>query len=96
MSHALAQCRGWLAKKLPGAEARASHSTSDAAREVARSANFLPAYNSASIDLLFNLARRGEVGTAEALEPDVAADGSSTADAALPDPAVSPQREAGS
>ena len=35
--HALAQCRGWLAKKLPAAEARASHSTADAAREVARS-----------------------------------------------------------
>jgi prephenate dehydratase len=35
--HALAQCRGWLAKKLPGVEQRASHSTSDAAREVARS-----------------------------------------------------------
>src|SRR3989440_4671963 len=35
--HALAQCRGWLAKKVPGAEQRASHSTSDAAREVARS-----------------------------------------------------------
>jgi len=35
--HALAQCRGWLGKKLPGAEQRASHSTSDAAREVAKS-----------------------------------------------------------
>lgn len=35
--HALAQCRGWLAQKLPQAESRASHSTSDAAREVARS-----------------------------------------------------------
>jgi prephenate dehydratase len=35
--HALAQCRGWLAKKLPGADARASHSTSDAAREVSKS-----------------------------------------------------------
>jgi prephenate dehydratase len=35
--HAIAQCRGWLAKKLPGAEARASNSTSDAAREVAKS-----------------------------------------------------------
>jgi prephenate dehydratase len=35
--HALAQCRGWLAKKLPQADQRASHSTSDAAREVARS-----------------------------------------------------------
>jgi prephenate dehydratase len=35
--HAVAQCRGWLAKKLPAAESRASHSTSDAAREVARS-----------------------------------------------------------
>jgi prephenate dehydratase len=35
--HALAQCRGWLAKKLPAAAPRASHSTSDAAREVARS-----------------------------------------------------------
>jgi prephenate dehydratase len=35
--HAIAQCRGWLAKKLPGAEARASHSTSDAAREVSKS-----------------------------------------------------------
>lgn len=35
--HALAQCRGWLNKKLPNAEQRASHSTSDAAREVARS-----------------------------------------------------------
>ena len=35
--HALAQCRGWLAKKLPAAEARSSHSTSDAAREVSRS-----------------------------------------------------------
>ena len=30
--HAIAQCRGWLAKKLPDAESRASHSTSDAAR----------------------------------------------------------------
>jgi prephenate dehydratase len=35
--HALAQCRGWLGKKLANAEQRASHSTSDAAREVARS-----------------------------------------------------------
>jgi prephenate dehydratase len=35
--HALAQCRGWLGKKLPDAEQRASHSTSDAAREVSKS-----------------------------------------------------------
>jgi prephenate dehydratase len=35
--HAIAQCRGWLAKKLPGADARAAHSTSDAAREVSKS-----------------------------------------------------------
>jgi prephenate dehydratase len=35
--HALAQCRGWLGKKLGNAEQRASHSTSDAAREVSRS-----------------------------------------------------------
>jgi prephenate dehydratase len=35
--HALAQCRGWLGNKLPDADTRASHSTSDAAREVARS-----------------------------------------------------------
>ncbi len=35
--HALAQCRGWLTKKLPQAEQRASTSTSDAAREVSRS-----------------------------------------------------------
>jgi prephenate dehydratase len=35
--HALAQCRGYLANKLPGAEGRASNSTSDAAREVAKS-----------------------------------------------------------
>ena len=35
--HAIAQCRGWLGKKLPAAETRASHSTSDAAREVSRS-----------------------------------------------------------
>ncbi|HET9730747.1 MAG TPA: prephenate dehydratase, partial [Acidimicrobiia bacterium] len=35
--HALAQCRGWLNKKLPGVEQRASHSTSDAAQEVAKS-----------------------------------------------------------
>ena len=35
--HALAQCRAWLANKLPAAEARSSHSTSDAAREVSRS-----------------------------------------------------------
>jgi prephenate dehydratase len=35
--HALAQCRGWMAKKLPGAQTRASHSTSDAAREVSKS-----------------------------------------------------------
>jgi len=35
--HALAQCRGWLGKKLPNAEQRASHSTSDAAREVSKS-----------------------------------------------------------
>ena len=35
--HAVAQCRGWLHKLLPDAEARASHSTSDAAREVSKS-----------------------------------------------------------
>lgn len=35
--HALAQCRGYMANKLPGAEGRASNSTSDAAREVAKS-----------------------------------------------------------
>ncbi len=35
--HAIAQCRGWLAKKLSDADTRASHSTSDAAREVSRS-----------------------------------------------------------
>ena len=35
--HALAQCRGWLGKKLPESEQRASHSTSDAAREVSKS-----------------------------------------------------------
>jgi prephenate dehydratase len=35
--HALAQCRGWLGKKLPDSEQRASHSTSDAAREVSKS-----------------------------------------------------------
>jgi prephenate dehydratase len=35
--HALAQCRAWLAKNLPDAATRASHSTSDAAREVAKS-----------------------------------------------------------
>jgi class 3 adenylate cyclase/DNA-binding SARP family transcriptional activator len=40
--------------------------------EVARSANFPPALVSASIDLLFNLARRGEVGHAEHLVRDVA------------------------
>jgi prephenate dehydratase len=35
--HALAQCRAWLAKNLPDAATRASHSTSDAAREVSKS-----------------------------------------------------------
>jgi prephenate dehydratase len=35
--HAIAQCRGWMAKKVPNAEPRASHSTSDAAREVSKS-----------------------------------------------------------
>jgi prephenate dehydratase len=35
--HALAQCRGWLAKKLPGTQTRASNSTSDAALEVSKS-----------------------------------------------------------
>ncbi len=35
--HALAQCRGWLHKKLPNADSRASHSTADAAREVSKS-----------------------------------------------------------
>ncbi|HUI48856.1 MAG TPA: prephenate dehydratase [Acidimicrobiia bacterium] len=35
--HAIAQCRAWMAKKVPDAEPRASHSTSDAAREVSRS-----------------------------------------------------------
>jgi prephenate dehydratase len=35
--HAAAQCRGWLAKKLPGVEVRAALSTADAAREVAKS-----------------------------------------------------------
>jgi prephenate dehydratase len=35
--HAIAQCRGWLSKKLPEAEATASHSTADAAATVAKS-----------------------------------------------------------
>jgi prephenate dehydratase len=35
--HAIAQCRAWLAKNLPEVVTRASHSTSDAAREVAKS-----------------------------------------------------------
>lgn len=34
---AAAQCRGWLARKVPHAEFQAANSTSDAAREVARS-----------------------------------------------------------
>ena len=34
---AAAQCREWLAKKLPGAELRASNSNADAPREVRRS-----------------------------------------------------------
>ncbi|HYW89071.1 MAG TPA: tetratricopeptide repeat protein, partial [Chloroflexota bacterium] len=42
------------------------------ARELARAVNFLPALTSAGIDLLLNLARRGEVGRAEQLERDVA------------------------
>jgi prephenate dehydratase len=35
--HAIAQCRGWLAKKLPQAATTASHSTADAAATVSRS-----------------------------------------------------------
>jgi prephenate dehydratase len=35
--HALAQCRGWLAHKLPGVDSRATHSTAEAAADVARS-----------------------------------------------------------
>ena len=35
--HALAQCRGWLAKKLPAAEPRSSYSTAEAAAEVSKS-----------------------------------------------------------
>ena len=34
--HAIAQCRGWLAGKLPDATVTAANSTADAAREVAR------------------------------------------------------------
>jgi tetratricopeptide (TPR) repeat protein len=40
--------------------------------EVARSVKFTPALASASIDLLLNLARRGEVGRAERLQREVA------------------------
>lgn len=35
--HASAQCRGWLAEHLPGAEVHASNSTADAARMIAES-----------------------------------------------------------
>ena len=35
--HAIAQCRGWLANKLPAADSRASHSTAEAASEAAKS-----------------------------------------------------------
>jgi len=35
--HASAQCRGWLAKKLPAAEIEASNSTAEAARTVSKS-----------------------------------------------------------
>jgi tetratricopeptide (TPR) repeat protein len=41
--------------------------------ELARSTNFLPTLTSASIDLLLNLARRGDVGRALELEHEVAA-----------------------
>ncbi len=43
------------------------------AREMARSASFLPPQVSAAMDLLLNYARRGEVAAFEALLPDVAA-----------------------
>jgi tetratricopeptide (TPR) repeat protein len=42
------------------------------ARDLARSFNFLPALTSAGIDLLLNLARRGEIGRASTLIDDVA------------------------
>jgi tetratricopeptide (TPR) repeat protein len=42
------------------------------ARELGRSANFLPSVVSSNIDLLFNLARRQEVGRAEQLVDEVA------------------------
>jgi tetratricopeptide (TPR) repeat protein len=42
------------------------------AREIARSVNFLPALTSAGIDLVFNLARNGDVARAQDLERDVA------------------------
>jgi len=35
--HASAQCRDWLARKLPGVEVQAANSTAEAARDVARS-----------------------------------------------------------
>jgi tetratricopeptide (TPR) repeat protein len=43
------------------------------ARELARSFSFQPAFVSASIDLLLNLARRGDVGKAERLERELPA-----------------------
>ena len=52
--HALAQCRGWLAKKLPAAEQRASHSTSDAAprgREVEADATIAAICNTLAAEL---------------------------------------------
>jgi prephenate dehydratase len=35
--HAIAQCRGWLAHKLPAVDTRASYSTAEAASEIAKS-----------------------------------------------------------
>jgi prephenate dehydratase len=62
--HATAQCREWLARKLPGVEVRAANSTAEAARDVAQAQ---PAKGKAA------KGAKGEGGTTAAIATSLAA-----------------------
>jgi DNA-binding CsgD family transcriptional regulator len=51
----------------------AAETLSEEARDLARSCDFLPSIGQTGIDLLFNFARRGDLGRVETLMPDVEA-----------------------
>jgi tetratricopeptide (TPR) repeat protein len=70
LARAIAMSAGW---RLSVFDWETHEAVAEEARELARSANFVPPQVSAGIDLVLNYARRGEPARAEALWPEIEA-----------------------